>query len=87
MLHSLYCKTCDVTFCSKCTSDHSKHELGSSAQRACEIRKELFEILTESEKNEKPLRVKKESVIEQKVRHSSEQDKLKDTFIKEVANF
>ena len=84
MLHSLHCKTCDVTFCAKCISNHSKHEIGSSAQRACELRKELFKILTKSEKNEKPLRVKKESVIAQKVRHSREQDKLKATFIKEV---
>ncbi|XP_075260904.1 uncharacterized protein LOC142352287 [Convolutriloba macropyga] len=84
MLNSLYCKTCDVTFCAKCTSNHSKHEMGSSSERASEIRKELFEILTKSEKREKPLRVKKESLIEQKVRHASEQDRLKEIFSKEV---
>ena len=84
MLHSLYCKTCDVTYCSKCSKIHSKHELGDIEERASELKKEVFEILTEFELGEKPLRAKKESIIEQEVCIESEQNELKKCIVKEI---
>ena len=84
MLHTLYCKTCDVTYCSKCSKGHSKHELGDIEERATELKKEVFEILTEFELSEKPLRAKKESIIEQEVCIESEQNELKKCLLKEI---
>ena len=48
------------SFCPKCLGKHSKHEMGSLDERAIEIRKEVFSMLTTLERNEKPLREKKE---------------------------
>ena len=84
VLHTLYCKTCGVSYCSKCSKGHSKHELGDIEERATELKKEVFEILTELELVEKPLRGKKKSIIEQKVCHESEQQQLKEQFFKEI---
>ena len=60
-LHSEFCRTCDVTFCLKCLGDHREHQLGSVEEREKELRKEIFEILTESEMSEKPLQSKLKS--------------------------
>ena len=77
-LHSEYCRTCDVTFCPKCLGEHSKHEMGSIDERAIEIKKEVFEMLTTLEMDEKPLRAKKESLIELQKSHESEQKELRE---------
>ena len=82
--HSEYCKTCDVTFCSKCLGTHSKHELGRIEQRALEIKKEVFEMLTKLELDEKPLRLKKESISQLKKSHETDQSKLRELFEKEI---
>ena len=84
ILHTLYCKTCDVTYCTKCSKIHSQHELGDIEERVAELKKKVFEILTEFELDEKPLRAKKESIIEQKVCHDSEQNQLKERFLEEM---
>ena len=65
-LHSEYCRTCDVTFCLKCLGDHRDHQLGSVEEREKELRKEIFEILTESELSEKPLQTKLKSMAGQR---------------------
>ena len=79
-LHNLYCKSCDVSFCPKCLGNHSKHEMGSIDERAIEIKKEVFEMLTTLELDEKPLRAKKEAISEAKSCHEIEQMHLKDLF-------
>ena len=83
-LHSFYCKTCDTTFCTKCYKNHGKHDLGDIEERASELKKEVFEILTEFELGEKPLRALKESIIKQKNCHEVEQNQVKERFIKEI---
>ena len=67
-LHSEHCRTCDVTFCLKCLGDHRDHQLGSVEEREKELRKEIFEILTESELSEKPLQTKLKSMAGQRDR-------------------
>ena len=76
-LHSEYCKSCDESFCPKCLGNHSKHEMGSLDERAAEIRKEVFSMLTTLERNEKPLRAKKEEICALKMKHQFDQEKLK----------
>ena len=63
-LHSEFCRTGDVTFCLKCLGDHRDHQLGSVEEREKELRKEIFEILTESEMSEKPLQSKLKSSVQ-----------------------
>ena len=56
-----YCKTCDVPFCVKCLRNHSKHELQLMDEKASEVKAKVFELLTELEIKEKPLRLKQEA--------------------------
>ncbi|XP_075260863.1 uncharacterized protein LOC142352262 [Convolutriloba macropyga] len=77
-LHGEYCRTCDVTICPKCLGEHSEHKMGSIDERAIEIKKEVFEMLTTLEMDEKPLRAKKESLIELQKSHESEQKELRE---------
>ncbi|XP_075260744.1 uncharacterized protein LOC142352201 [Convolutriloba macropyga] len=77
-LHNQYCKTCDVSFCPKCLGNHSEHKMGSIDERAIEIKKEVFEMLTKLELDEKPLRAKKEAISEARSCHENEQMHLQD---------
>ncbi|XP_075260891.1 uncharacterized protein LOC142352277 isoform X2 [Convolutriloba macropyga] len=83
-LHSDYCRTCDVTFCGSCLGNHSEHKMGTIDERAIEIKKKVFEMLTKLELDEKPLRAKKEAVSECVKRCESGQLKLKELFEKEI---
>ncbi|XP_075257940.1 uncharacterized protein LOC142349957 [Convolutriloba macropyga] len=76
-LHNQYCKSCDESFCPKCLGNHSGHFMGSIDERAAEIRKEVFSMLTTLERNEKPLRAKKEEICALKMKHQFDQEKLK----------
>ena len=84
-LHNQFCQTCDVTFCPKCLGEHSKHEMGSIDERAIEIKKEVFEMLTKLELDEKPLRAKKESISDLKKIHEGELSDVRARFEKEIA--
>ena len=77
-LHSEYCESCDESFCPKCLGNHSGHFMGSIDERAAEIRKEVFSMLTTLECNEKPLRAKKNEICELKMKHQIDQKDLKD---------
>ena len=77
-LHNQYCKTCDVTFCGNCLGSHSEHKMGSIDERAVEIKKEVFELLTKLELDEKPLRAMKERIIELQKTHDCEQKRLRE---------
>ena len=59
-----YCKTCDVPTCLKCVRNHSKHELQLMEEKASEVKAEVFELLTELEVKEKPLRLKQEANLD-----------------------
>ena len=59
-----YCKTCDVPFCLKCVRNHSKHELQLMEEKASEVKAEVFELLTELEVKEKPLKLKQEANLD-----------------------
>ena len=65
--HSLicleYCKTCDVTLCYKCLGSHSKHEFQPAEVKGSELKRKVFELLTDLEMKEKPLRLKQEETI------------------------
>ncbi|XP_075260653.1 uncharacterized protein LOC142352147 [Convolutriloba macropyga] len=67
-LHSHFCRTCDVTFCVKCLEEHQDHQLATVEERAKEVRKEVFKILTEAEMSEKPVRSKTKSAVNQNER-------------------
>ena len=67
-LHSHFCRTCDVTFCVKCLQEHQDHQLATVEERAKEVRKEVFKILTEAEMSEKPVRSKTKSAVNQNER-------------------
>ena len=66
--HSLicleYCKTCDVTLCYKCLGSHSKHEFQPAEVKGSELKRKVFELLTDLEMKEKPLRLKQEKNLE-----------------------
>ena len=83
-LHNQFCRTCDVTFCPKCLGEHSKHEMGGIDERAVEIKKEVFEMLTKLELDEKPLRAKKESISDLKKIHEGELSDVRGQFEKEI---
>ena len=83
-LHKHYCKTCDVTFCGNCLGNHSEHKLGSIDERAIEVKKEVFEMLTKLELVEKPLGEKKKAVGDIKKFHESDQKKLKELLDREI---
>ena len=57
-----YCKSCNIPFCCKCLQIHSEHKFQSMDGKASEVRAEVFEVLTELESKEKPLRVKQETL-------------------------
>ena len=59
-LFSVFCKTCDVLFCCKCSAQHMKHDCESIGKKATEIRTQVFTFLTDLENKEKPLRLKNE---------------------------
>ena len=61
-LFSVFCKTCDVLFCCKCSAQHMKHDCETIGKKATEIRTQVFNLLTDLENKEKPLRVKNESI-------------------------
>ena len=83
-LHNLYCKSCDLTFCPKCLGEHSEHKMGSIDERATEIKKEVFEMLTTLELDEKPLRLKKENLSELQLSHRCQQNDLRDFIDKRI---
>jgi len=77
-IESEYCQTCDKTVCLKCVvSDHSKHEISSLDERAVEVKKKVFDLLTDMEIIEKPLRIQRESINEKILTHCDEQKFLK----------
>ena len=58
-----YCKTCDISCCSKCLNTHSKHEFQSLYEKNKELITSIHEVLTDLEtEKEKPLRRKTEEV-------------------------
>ena len=76
MLEQEYCRTCDTTFCWKCMSKHSEHKFSKLDKRGSELRTEVFELLSELEIGEKPLRVKKEKFSEVIEKHKKQQSNL-----------
>ena len=66
--HSLicleYCKTCDVTLCYKCLGSHSKHDFQPAEVKGSELKRKVFDLLTDLEMKEKPLRLKQEKNLE-----------------------
>ncbi|XP_075244684.1 uncharacterized protein LOC142338698 [Convolutriloba macropyga] len=84
MLQQEYCRTCDFTFCSKCTQKHSKHEFDTLEKRGSELRGQVFELLAELELGEKPLRLKKEEMSDIIESHKKEQLMLFQHLEKEI---
>ena len=60
MLELEFCQSCDATFCWKCMSKHSNHSFNKLEKRGTELRGKVFEMLTDLELAEKPLRAEKE---------------------------
>ena len=77
-LHSDFCKTCDATFCSKCLTHHTSHEIGDIELRAKEMKTEIFEILNDLQVAEKYLQTRKEKMSEIKSEHDNEQTSIKE---------
>ena len=90
IVHSEFCQTCDVTFCLKCFGEHREHKLRSAKERANELRKEIFEILTDFEMSEKPLQSRKRSADDRNDKDelvelvTREADELKETLIERI---
>ena len=84
MLQQEYCRTCDVAFCWKCTSNHSEHKFETLEKRGSELRGQVLERLTELELEEKPLRLKKEEMSNVIESHKKEQIKLFQHVEKEI---
>ena len=57
-IFSEFCKTCDVLFCLKCSAIHRKHDCKSIDEKASEVREKVFDLLTDLELKEKPIRLK-----------------------------
>ena len=83
MLQHEYCRTCDVTFCWRCTSIHSGRTFEPLEERASELKGKVFEVLTELKLDEKPLRVEKSSIsiIE---KHKNEQRLIREQIDEEI---
>ena len=84
MLQQEYCRTCDIAFCWKCTSKHSEHRFETLEKRGSELRGQVFEMLTELELGEKPLRLKKEEMTNVIESDKKEQFKLFEHLEKEI---
>ena len=84
MLQHEYCRTCDSPFCWGCMSKHSKHEFGPLDNRALEVRKKVFESLSEFEYEEKLMNAVKAEIAEKVEKHEEEQKSLCEKFMAEV---
>ena len=84
MLEQEYCRTCDGTFCWKCTVKHSKHEFDTLDKRGSELRKIVFEKLTELELGEKSLRFKKEELSTLSCELTERNLKLRETIEEQI---
>ena len=79
-----YCETCLCVFCSDCTKGHSLHKFKALEEEASEVRKKIFEYLTSSEEQSKPLN-HKEAVTQRYFKSRAEfrislgENKLADT--------
>ena len=76
-----YCRTCDAPFCWGCISKHSEHKLSSLDERATEVRKKVFESLSEFENEEKLMNAVKAEIVEKIEKHEGEQKILREKFI------
>ena len=84
MLQLEFCRTCDEVICWGCMSKHSKHEFGSLDDRASEVRKKVFESLSEFENEEKLMNAVKAEIVEKIEKHEAEQKSLREKFLAEV---
>ena len=84
MLQHEYCRTCDSPFCWECTSKHSGHKFGPLDVRASEVRKKVFESLSEFEYEEKLMNAVKAEIAEKVEKHEEEQKSLREKFMAEV---
>ena len=66
-LDEFFCKACISVFCSSCTREHISHEFQTLEEKAIEVRKQVFELITSNETLMKPLK-RKEVVAEQSLR-------------------
>ena len=58
----MYCNDCKTVFCFECIGPHCKHGFIPVSEKACEVRKEIFEYLGEFEKLAKPMSVQESQV-------------------------
>ena len=84
ILQQEYCRTCHLTFCSKCIQKHSKHEFDTLEKRGSELRGKVFEMLTELELGEKLLRQKMEEMSNVIESHKTKQLNLFQHLEKEI---
>ena len=59
-----FCKDCDTPFCCKCFGNHVNHEVQCLDTKLSDIKKKMFELLTDLEMKEKPLRSKQKALSE-----------------------
>ncbi|XP_063714289.1 tripartite motif-containing protein 42-like [Symsagittifera roscoffensis] len=58
-----YCKSCEALICTKCLRLHRKHDSVPLTEKGSEVRREVFELLSEWEKNEKDAIKTAESIL------------------------
>ena len=58
-----YCKSCEELICTKCLRLHRKHDSVPLTEKGSEVRREVFELLSEWEKNEKKAIKTAESIL------------------------
>ena len=82
IVKSEYCQTCDVPFCFKCLPKHGKHEPNPLEPKASNRKRKIFDILSQMENAEKPLRKKREKLKEEIDKHQIAQNELKKCLLK-----
>ena len=83
-LHTVYCKTCKITFCPNCLNNHRSHSVESCDIEAKSARNFVFKALGELEIAEKPLRAKQETIKKFHEKVEEEKKQLKEIFSKRV---
>ena len=68
----LFCDDCQIVFCDKCVGPHCKHQYRPASEKATDVRKSIFEFLTNFEDLAKP--VKRREYIEKNT--FDERDKI-----------
>ena len=82
----LFCDACQLVFCDKCVGPHCKHQYRPASEKASDVRKSIFELLTKFEDLAKPVKrreyIEKDTFDERdKIAKSLDRDNFENTLM------